>query len=404
MKNISNDLEYPEILVHVDNLDIKLLCAESVHSFLKSEPDYEKWIKLRIHEWGFTENEDYYIFDDAYLFTLRAAYKLTDDSDEKWRIRKELLGRYLVSIMFAKSNKTETPDENEKCETESTDSEKMAELVVEAVIEMADTKTSNELIPIIEHDGKSAVNARDLHVFLEVGRDFTNWIKNRIKEYDFIENKDYALIKYDYKGNLLNNSVAKFGEPEYQHVAKTEYAITLDMAKELSMVEGNEKGKIARRYFIERDNKLRKIENNASNFQIPQSYGEALILAGNLQIQSEEQQKQIDVQTKQIAEMQPKVEFHDRVTQREETFSMGTVAKILGFKNIGRNRLFEILREEGVLMSGNEPYQKYINSGYFKLVETEYERNGEMTLGSKVVVFQKGVDFILKLLKEEKYV
>jgi len=78
-------------------------------------------------------------------------------------------------------------------------------------------------------------NARELHGFLEVGRDFSTWIKDRITEYSFIEGQDFSPI--------LGKSTG--GRPT------TEYYLSLDMAKELSMVERNEKGKQARRYFIE---------------------------------------------------------------------------------------------------------------------------------------------------------
>lgn len=93
----------------------------------------------------------------------------------------------------------------------------------------------NELIPIRDNNGKKAVNARELHVFLESKQEFANWIKNRIEKYGLIENYDFLIIL----------SKTPNGRP------LTEYALTIDAAKELSMVEGNAKGKQARQYFIE---------------------------------------------------------------------------------------------------------------------------------------------------------
>lgn len=75
-------------------------------------------------------------------------------------------------------------------------------------------------------------------------------MKDRIVKYGLIENIDYQALHYDYLGNLLNIRRDKFGESENQHVSKIEYVLSIDAAKELSMVEGNEKGKEARRYFI----------------------------------------------------------------------------------------------------------------------------------------------------------
>jgi len=95
----------------------------------------------------------------------------------------------------------------------------------------------NQLITITENYGNKAVSARELHTFLESKQEFANWIKNRIDEYQFVENEDFVCLT-----NL--SSKGKGGHN------KKEYAITLDMAKELSMVEKNEKGKQARKYFI----------------------------------------------------------------------------------------------------------------------------------------------------------
>ncbi|AWW07731.1 MAG: AntA/AntB antirepressor [Podoviridae sp. ctbh1] len=88
-----------------------------------------------------------------------------------------------------------------------------------------------------------AVNARDLHTFLQVGKVFAAWIQERIGKYEFIENEDF--IVFSKSGNNL-----KGGRPT------NEYHLTLDMAKELSMVENNVKGREARRYFITMEKKV----------------------------------------------------------------------------------------------------------------------------------------------------
>ncbi|MBB4077329.1 phage anti-repressor protein [Bartonella fuyuanensis] len=109
------------------------------------------------------------------------------------------------------------------------------------------------------------VNARELHVFLEVKRDFSNWIKDRINKYSFLKNQDYIVF-------------ANFGENLQGGRPSTEYHITLDMAKELSMVERNEKGRQARRYFIECEKKLRNQSvdyDNDTRFDLP-SYWEGM--------------------------------------------------------------------------------------------------------------------------------
>lgn len=118
------------------------------------------------------------------------------------------------------------------------------------------------------------VNARELHEFLEVGRDFTNWIKGRIEQYGFVEGQDFTPILAKSSG----------GRPS------TEYHITLDMAKELSMVERNEKGKQARQYFIECERKVKgqtfnlPIEKAASHFLSFKTIAAAFGLKDNAQL------------------------------------------------------------------------------------------------------------------------
>ena len=103
-----------------------------------------------------------------------------------------------------------------------------------------------ELIKIYQGN---LINARELHKFLDSKQIFGNWIVNRIKKYKFIEGKSYII-------KLLNRVDGKAGKP------KKEYYLTLDMAKELAMVENNSKGREARLYFIEAEKTLQGLKKN----------------------------------------------------------------------------------------------------------------------------------------------
>lgn len=89
-----------------------------------------------------------------------------------------------------------------------------------------------EIIKITEKDGQKAVNARELHEFLGNKREFATWIKQRIEQYGFVENQDYC---------SFDNIVKR----ENGATVRKEYALSIDMVKELSMVENNEKGRMA---------------------------------------------------------------------------------------------------------------------------------------------------------------
>lgn len=96
-----------------------------------------------------------------------------------------------------------------------------------------------------------SVSGRKLHVFLKVGRDFTTWIKARIKQYGFKEGVDYAIVED------LSSPVS--GSAKSRQQIEHDYILSLDMAKELSMVERNDQGKVARRYFIDCEERLRLV-------------------------------------------------------------------------------------------------------------------------------------------------
>ena len=123
--------------------------------------------------------------------------------------------------------------------------------------------------------------------------------------------------------------------------------------------------------------------------------------------EEKERRKEVEEQNSKLAleneEMKPKAEFYDAVTGGPTTLEVGTVAKILNC-GIGRNKLFEFLKNEGILDGRNIPYQRYVDAGYFRVVETRYLLPiGDYATYSKTVVYQKGVDFIRKCLVKKGY-
>ena len=103
---------------------------------------------------------------------------------------------------------------------------------------------------------------------------------------------------------------------------------------------------------------------------------------------------------KQNEKLLPAANFAYQLCSSKDTIEIGECAKVLN-KNIGRNRLFEFLRNSNVLQSNNIPYQKYIDAGYFRVIESkDVTPNGETKISLKTVVFQKGVAYINKLLSK----
>ena len=118
----------------------------------------------------------------------------------------------------------------------------------------------------------------------------------------------------------------------------------------------------------------------------------ALIVAQNI----------ISQKDRQIEEMKPKAEFFDTVADSKTAISMNEVAKVLNIKGYGRNNLFEFLRENKVLDRWNVPYQRYIDNGWFRVIEQKYQKNGEPVITTKTLAYQKGVDGIRRMIAKEK--
>ena len=128
-------------------------------------------------------------------------------------------------------------------------------------------------------------------------------------------------------------------------------------------------------------------------FKIPQTLSEALYLAAS-------QAKQIEEQNIQLEEQKPKVEFFDQVTDSTDAVDMAQCAKVLNM-GIGRNRLFDFLRSRNILDRHNVPYQNFIDLGYFRTIEQKYSKaDGTNCINIKTVVYQKGMDYIRKLLNK----
>lgn len=253
----------------------------------------------------------------------------------------------------------------------------------------------NSLLPISENNGKKAVNARALHAFLGSKRDFSTWIKDRIKSYDFTEGIDYV-------------SFPEIVEREIGATTRIEYALTIGMAKELSMVEGNEKGKQARKYFIACEESRKELSRKEiQQYPVPQSYGEALMLAAQQQMQIEEQQKRIEQKQEEITELraenvelQKQSEYTRVILQSKQTVLVTQIAQDYG---MSARRFNALLRDLGIQHKVRNQwilYGKYLNKGYVHSVTHNYTHtNGNPDVSLNTEWTQKGRLFLYEELK-----
>lgn len=214
------------------------------------------------------------------------------------------------------------------------------------------------------------VNARDLHSFLEVGKKFADWIKDRIEQYGFIEETDYVTFSQN----------GEKGRPT------VEYAISLDMAKELSMVERNEKGKQARQYFIECE---RRAKDPVAALNDP------VAMRGLLLTYSE---KVIELQSR-VEEMKPAVEALEQIAEAHGSLNRTEAAKHLG---IAPHLLCRWMRTNGwtYRRAGSKDdiaYQSKIMAGYLEhKVTTGPKEDGTEWISTQVRVTPKGLTVLAK--------
>lgn len=235
----------------------------------------------------------------------------------------------------------------------------------------------NELLKVNYDNDRITLSARELHEFLEVKTSFKDWFP-RMCEYGFNESQDFNPLK--------NEQVRLEGNRQVKRTVQ-DYEITLDMAKEIAMIQRSDKGKEVRQYFLElerRWNSPEAVMNRALEYS----------------------RKQVKALMEENKELKPKALFADAVSASNESILIGQLAKLIrqnGYE-IGQNRLFEWMRENEYLIKKgeryNQPTQKSMDLGLFEVKErtiTNPDGSTRITLTTKVT--GKGqVYFINKFL------
>lgn len=231
------------------------------------------------------------------------------------------------------------------------------------------------------------LSARDLHEFLEVGSRYNDWF-NRMIGYGFVENEDFISI-------TQKKVTAQGNETEYiNHVIK------LDMAKEIAMIQRNEKGKQARKYFLQ-------IEKDWNS---PEKVMARALIVANKTI--EKKSREIEEKDKVIQLQQPKVLFADSVASSNDSILVGELAKLLKQNGIdtGEKRLFAWLRDNGYLIKRkgedyNTPTQKSVNLGVIETKEgTRVHPNGYISVTKTPKITGKGQVYFINKFKSSKQI
>lgn len=244
----------------------------------------------------------------------------------------------------------------------------------------------NELLKINYETEQPTVSARELYEGLEIKTAFKDWFP-RMAAYGFEENQDFILVAQKRATNNPKNPVATYND----------YQISVDMAKQICMIQRSEKGKLYRQYFID----LEKAWNTPE-----QVMARALKLADRTIDTLKEDNKKLIEENER---MKPKEIFADAVSASTSSILIGDLAKLLRQNGVdtGQKRLFEQLRNEGDLMktgsSRNMPTQRYVADGLFQIKETVISNpDGSVRMTKTTKVTGKGQQYFLnKYLKKE---
>jgi len=189
--------------------------------------------------------------------------------------------------------------------------------------------------------GKKLVNSRDLHVFFESKYAFSTWIHGKIKKHKFKPLTDYILVHYDKKGNIVQVDKGKLNR------YKVECALTFEAAKRLAMAQNSEKAEPFREYLANIDKKYEDLKKTG--------------------------------------------------LKSTKTYTMSEVADILQLEDysgkIGRNGIYRILKDKGILDIKNKPLLKYVKSGYFdtKVVPYVVTQSGFEWLSTSILILKSKV-------------
>lgn len=257
-----------------------------------------------------------------------------------------------------------------------------------------DTEKILENVPAInikEESGQQLVSARELHKKLNITTRFSKWVDQNFR--DFVEDEDFMSVT---GVTLMPNGGTK---------PIQDYDITIDMAKELCMMTHSQLGKVYRKYFIE-------IERRWNDPQEVIKRGYAYLQNQNLKltIENKDLHKRNNLLAADNEKMKPKAIFADAVSVSDTPILIGELAKILKQNgiDIGQNRLFSWLRENGYLISrkGNDynmPTQRSMELGLFKIKETTIQHaDGHVSINKTPKVTGKGqIYFVNKFVKKE---
>lgn len=266
----------------------------------------------------------------------------------------------------------------------------------------------------VKEEPKQEIRVKDTITSLELLEQINIFRKeegNRatLQHYDLLK-----VIRDEFEEEIGLGEISLSSYKNSQNKEQPMFILTLNQAKQVLMRESKFVRKAVILYIEKLENQVMELQNKIStkdqymlNIVNSKSDVERAINISKFNVEYvvplennlKEEKDKVILKDLELKNQKHKVELYDTIADKDKTFTMSEVAKLINYVGIGRNKLFEILRINEILRANNEPYQQYVDRGWFKIIVTEKADK----VVSQTVVYQKGIEKICELLDELGY-
>lgn len=266
----------------------------------------------------------------------------------------------------------------------------------------------------VKEEPKQEVRVKDTITSLELLEQINIFRREEGNKSELLHKNLLAIIRDEFEEEINELKIQPVEYTDKKGEKRPMYILTLNQAKQVLMRESKYVRRAVILYLEKLEKRIIELENQLSSKDVlmlkvikANTEISRAIAMNEYEIQyvqplennlKEEKDKRI-LKDLELKSQKHKVDLYDTIADKDKTFTMSEVAKLINYIGIGRNILFEILRLNGILRGNNEPYQKYVDAGWFKIIVTE---KGDRVV-PQTVVYQKGIEKICELLDELGY-
>lgn len=266
----------------------------------------------------------------------------------------------------------------------------------------------------VNEEPKQEIRIKDTITSLELLEQINIFRREEGNKSELLHKNLLAIIRDEFEDEINELKIKPVEYKDKKGESRPMYILTLNQAKQVLMRESKYVRKAVILYIEKLEKRIIELENQLStkdvlmlNIVNSQSKLEIATNIAKFNIEYiqplennlKEEKDKVILKDLELKNQKHKVELYDTIADKDKTFTMSEVSKLINYVGVGRNKLFEILRINEILRANNEPYQSYVDRGWFKIIVTE---KGNQVV-PQTVVYQKGIEKICELLDELGY-